>query len=197
MKQRERHGPPAPPGGRVPAPLLRRALLAARYAPTPSRQDRPPTVGRSTLRIVCPSLRTSLRRPDRISGITPDRVSGTRIRARRLDLGLRQSDVAKIVGAYTSTVNTWENGHFAPEVRFMPKIIEFLGYGPFGVPPTSFPGWLKAARVAAGLTRRQLAARLRIHPTTGAKWERGEARPNAGVQNRLEIERAVSADEPN
>lgn len=81
------------------------------------------------------------------------------------------------LGAYTSTVNTWENGHFRPDVRFVPKIIEFLGYDPFGPPATGFPARLNAARVAAGLTRRQLAARIGVHPGTVAKWERGEAEP--------------------
>ena len=102
-----------------------------------------------------------------------------------MDLGLRQSDVAKLLGAYTSTVNTWENGHFTPDVRFVPRIIEFLGYDPFGPPPTSFPARLKAARIAAGLTRRRLAARIGIHPGTVAKWERGEARPSRGFREEI------------
>jgi len=89
------------------------------------------------------------------------------------------------VGAYTSTVNTWENRHFSPDVRFMPKIIEFLGYDPFGAPPTTFPEQLKAARVAAGLTRRQLAAMIRVHPGTVAEWERGEANPLKMMRDRL------------
>lgn len=38
--------------------------------------------------------------------------------------------MARRLGAYTSTVNTWENHHFTPDVRFVPKIIEFLGYAP-------------------------------------------------------------------
>ena len=57
---------------------------------------------------------------------------GDHIRARRLDLGLRQSDVAKRVGAYTSTVNPWDNHHFTPDVHFVPEIIEFLGSTPSG-----------------------------------------------------------------
>ena len=98
-----------------------------------------------------------------------------------MDLGLRQSDVAKRLGAYTSTVDTWENGHFTPEVPFVPKIVEFLGYDPFRPPPTSFP-----ARISAGLTRRQLAARIAVHAATVAKWERGGARPSGPIQARLE-----------
>jgi transcriptional regulator with XRE-family HTH domain len=92
-----------------------------------------------------------------------------------LDLSLRQSDVAKLLGAYTSTVNTWEKGHFTPDVRFVPRIVEFLGYDPFGPPPTA--ARLKAARVAAGLTRRQLAVEVRVQgPTVG---------PGAGTVGRV------------
>ncbi len=94
-----------------------------------------------------------------------------------MDLGLRQSDVARTIGVGTQTVNYWEKNHFNPEPRYVPKIVAFLGYYPFGPPPDSFPAQLKAARVSAGLTRRQLATRLGVHPGTVAEWERGEARP--------------------
>ena len=94
-----------------------------------------------------------------------------------MDLGLRQSDVARTIGVWTSTVNYWENNHFNPEVQYMPQFVAFLGYDPFGPPPATFPLQLRAARVAAGLTRRQLAARLGVHPGTVAEWERGEVRP--------------------
>jgi DNA-binding transcriptional regulator YiaG len=102
-----------------------------------------------------------------------------------MDLGLRQSDVARQLGAYTSKVNTWENHHFTPKVRFVPGIVEFLGYDPFGPAPTAFPAQMKAARVAAGLTRRQMVARLQVHPSTVAKWERGEALPVPVLRKRL------------
>jgi len=92
-------------------------------------------------------------------------------------LGLRQSDLARQIGVWTSTVNTWENHHFDPDVYHVPKIVQFLGYDPFGPPPSSFLARLKAARIGAGLTRRQLAAKLGIHPGTLAEWERGEAKP--------------------
>ena len=102
-----------------------------------------------------------------------------------MDLGLRQSDLAERIGVRTSTVNYWENNQFNPEVQYVPKIVTFLGYDPFGPPPANFALQLKAARIAAGLTRRQLAARLGVHPGTVAEWERGEARPIRALQQRL------------
>jgi transcriptional regulator with XRE-family HTH domain len=102
-----------------------------------------------------------------------------------MDLGLRQSDVAARIGVWTSTVNYWENNHFNPEVQYGPRIVALLGYSPFGRPPASFPLQLKAARIAGGLTRRQVAARIGVHPETVAKWERGETRPTTESIDRL------------
>jgi transcriptional regulator with XRE-family HTH domain len=95
--------------------------------------------------------------------------------------------LAREIGVWTSTVNTWENHHFDPDVQHVPRIVQFLGYDPFGSPPSSFPAGLKAARTAAGLTRRQLAGRLSIHPATVAKWERGEASPIGELRKRLRV----------
>jgi transcriptional regulator with XRE-family HTH domain len=81
------------------------------------------------------------------------------------------------MGVGVSTVNYWENNRFNPEPQYVPKIVAFLGYDPFGKPTDGFPGQLKAARIAAGLTRRQLAFRLGVHPGTVAEWERREAVP--------------------
>jgi transcriptional regulator with XRE-family HTH domain len=104
-----------------------------------------------------------------------------------MDLGLRQSDVAQRIGVWTQTVNYWENNHFKPEVQHVPKIVTFLGYDPFGRPTAGVPGQLKAARIAAGLTRRQVAARLGVHPGTVAEWERGEARPGRTLLDQIRV----------
>ena len=103
-----------------------------------------------------------------------------------MDLGLRQSDVAHRIGVWTSTINYWENNRFNPEVQYVPLIVAFLGYDPFGPTPTSFPLQLKAARIAAGLTRRRLAARLGVHPGTVAEWERDEAEPSEANREQLD-----------
>ena len=103
-----------------------------------------------------------------------------------MDLGLRQSDVTRTLGVWTSTINYWENNHFNPEVQYVPQIVTFLGYDPFPAPHDAFPAQLKAARIAAGLTRRQLAGRIGVHPGTVAEWERGEKRPSKGNRERSE-----------
>ena len=99
-----------------------------------------------------------------------------------MDLGLRQSDVARTIGVWTSTVNYWENGHFNPEPQYVPKIVAFLGYDPFGPPPDGFSAQLKAARIAAGLTRRQLAARVGVHPGYRCRVGAGARQTNRGTR---------------
>lgn len=91
--------------------------------------------------------------------------------------------------------NTWENHHFDPDVQHVPKIVQFLGYNPFAPPPTSFPARLKAARIGGGLTRRQLASKIGIHPATVAKWERGEAQPVVDSRKRLQTKLGLPLNE--
>jgi DNA-binding XRE family transcriptional regulator len=108
-------------------------------------------------------------------------------------LGLRQFDVAKEIGVYPSTLNTWENHHFSPDVRHIPRIVAFLGYNPFGPLPDSYPLRLKAARIGTGLTRRDLAAKVGVHPATVAEWERGKKCPNRKHGERLSVLLRLSA----
>ena len=113
-----------------------------------------------------------------------------------MDLGLRQSDVADRIGVWTATVNYWENNRFNPEVQYVPGLVAFLGYDPFGPPPATFPLQFKAVRIGAGLTRRQLAARLGVHPGAVAEWERGQARPIRELWKRLQTRLRIAPSQP-
>ena len=55
---------------------------------------------------------------------------GDHIRKRRLDLGLTQREVARKLGVTESTIWNWEANRSSRQLRFMPKIIAFLGYDP-------------------------------------------------------------------
>jgi DNA-binding XRE family transcriptional regulator len=48
----------------------------------------------------------------------------------RLDLGLRQKDVAERIGANPKTYENWEQERYEPEVRFIPAVTAFLGIDP-------------------------------------------------------------------
>jgi DNA-binding XRE family transcriptional regulator len=58
---------------------------------------------------------------------------GDYLRHRRLELGLHQKNVAKIIGVSTSSVWNWEHG-LEPELRYQPQIITFLGVNPIPIP---------------------------------------------------------------
>jgi len=62
----------------------------------------------------------------------PDRPAtlGDHIRRRRLELRLLQSQVAECLGANRISVQNWERGVYEPAPRFLPGIIQFLGYDP-------------------------------------------------------------------
>ena len=100
---------------------------------------------------------------------------GEHLKKRRLDLGLRQKDVAAALGANQKTYETWEQGKHEPEVRYWPGIIRFLGYDP-NPPPETFGERIRASRRRQGLSREQLAERLGLDQTTVEAWERGAVR---------------------
>jgi transcriptional regulator with XRE-family HTH domain len=49
------------------------------------------------------------------------------MRARRLNLGLHQKDVAIILGVTTDTICYWENNRVRPSSRLLSKLVDFLG----------------------------------------------------------------------
>ena len=55
------------------------------------------------------------------------RTVGDAIRARRLDLGLRQIEVAELLGCNELTILNWEKGHTCPRRKKYSAIRKFLG----------------------------------------------------------------------
>jgi transcriptional regulator with XRE-family HTH domain len=97
---------------------------------------------------------------------------GEHLRKRRVDLGLRQKDAAERLGANPKTYENWEQEKYEPEFRFLPAIIEFLGYDPTPEPST-LRERIRAARHRQGISQEELARRLGIDPSTVTAWESG------------------------
>src|SRR5207237_301709 len=57
---------------------------------------------------------------------TEIKTLGDRLRARRLDLGLYQKDVAAIIGVTADTICYWENGRVQPSKMLQPRIADFI-----------------------------------------------------------------------
>jgi transcriptional regulator with XRE-family HTH domain len=109
---------------------------------------------------------------------------GDHIRKRRLDLGLRQKDLARLLKANVNTVTNWEVGRSTPALRHVPGIIRFLGYVPFSGGDT-LPERLVAYRRIHGLSQKRLAAQLGVDPSTLARWENGTGYPNETNRRRI------------
>ena len=101
---------------------------------------------------------------------------GDRLRTHRLDLNLLQKQVADQIGVHEQTITGWERNATVPEVRYMPAIIQFLGYDPLP-PATSLSERLATARRVLGLSQRKMATKLGVDPATVNNWETGRHQP--------------------
>jgi transcriptional regulator with XRE-family HTH domain len=108
------------------------------------------------------------------------------IRKRRLELGLRQREVAAELGCDEMTVVNWEKGRSTPRINHMGKIVQFLGYNPLQE-GHSMAERLVSFRSARGRTQRAFAVELGVDPSTLAKWERGERTPTGAFLRRVEL----------
>src|SRR5260370_26935666 len=94
-----------------------------------------------------------------------------------MDLGLNQKEASEKLRVDETTVHNWERNHTVPVVRFIPRIIEFLGYAPFH-PTNSLPERLRAHRLALGLSCRGLAKRLGVDEGSLRSCELGFSTPS-------------------
>jgi transcriptional regulator with XRE-family HTH domain len=102
---------------------------------------------------------------------------GDHLRKKRLDLKLLQKDVAKIIDVDEATIWNWENNYTSPNLYFIPKIVEFLGYVPFNGQTKTLGEKIVNYRRLLGITQKELANRLGIDPTTLARCEHDKGKP--------------------
>jgi transcriptional regulator with XRE-family HTH domain len=99
---------------------------------------------------------------------------GEHIKRRRLEMGLYQKDVAKLLGVTEYTIINWEKGRTEPTVSNIPSLVRFLGYDPAPPEPaTSIAERLRAKRREMGLGQREVARILGVDASTVMRWERG------------------------
>jgi len=109
---------------------------------------------------------------------------GENIRKKRVDLGLLQRQVADMIGVRKDSIYNWERG-VQPGLRFMPKVIEFLGYVPF-IQPTDTLGRLAYYKRINGLSYEGLSAQVGIHFEQLQAWLTGRTTPNKNSMYRIE-----------
>ena len=87
-----------------------------------------------------------------------------------------------------NTVTNWELNRTAPALRFIPKIIQFLGYVTCDATRDSSPlaHQLKAYRRIQGLSQKRVAAALGVDEGTLRRWERGTSTPRGRLKQRVQ-----------
>lgn len=126
-----------------------------------------------------PQYRLSLPRPTttlRGYPLNPSTL-GEHIRKRRIELRLLQIEAAAEIGVTESTVWNWEHGT-QPELRYMPKIIRFLGYAPFNCPEDTIEK-LNYFKTVRGLSYERLGSLMGRSPEQLTDWITRRHKPHA------------------
>lgn len=97
---------------------------------------------------------------------------GEHLKKRRIELGLKQMEVASLLGVHRGTIQLWEQGRGEQGVRSFPSIIRFLGFVPFECDGT-LGGRLAYLRRCSGRTQEELAALTECDPGSIGRWENG------------------------
>jgi DNA-binding XRE family transcriptional regulator len=82
---------------------------------------------------------------------------GDHLRKVRLDRGLSQPDVAKLLRVATDTITCWELNRNQPSAKLAKRIISFLGYFPFLFEGAPLHKQLFYARLVSGKTQKEVA----------------------------------------
>lgn len=103
---------------------------------------------------------------------------GDHLRKRRLDLGLLQKDVAKLLGTNLGSIVNWETNLRSPRIDYVSKIIEFIGYVPFeNSAETTLGEKIVTYRKIKGISQAELARQLGFDPGTVSQWENNHRKP--------------------
>jgi len=139
--------------------------------------------------VALPFAHLALKTPKPRNPAYPEHIKtlGDHLRARRLDLGMHQKDVAALVNATTSTITNWEKGRTSPTLELMPKVIEFLGYNPTRAQEDTWGQRMKRIRIERGFSLKVLASKLGVDPQTVASWEEGRSQPDRRLIRRTTI----------
>jgi transcriptional regulator with XRE-family HTH domain len=102
-----------------------------------------------------------------------------------MDRGITQKAVAQRIGTDQWSVINWERNRTRPALRFIPQILELLGYDP-RLEPVTLGDQIRARREAVGMSRRRLAQELGVDDSMVLRWERGLRVPPGQMAGRLD-----------
>ena len=140
------------------------------------------------MRVRCIFVNTKLWGKKPVNAAYPDELVtlGDHLRKVRLDRGLSQPQVAKLLKATPDTVTGWELNRHEPPARFAKRIIQFIGYFPFNNDRTSIGRQLYNARLLSGKTQEQVAKLTGCDESNLRLIENGKRKPYAKTCARLQ-----------
>lgn len=131
---------------------------------------------------------------------------GSLIRCRRLELGMTQEELGKMIGVQKQAVCKYENGRIDLKRDMMQKLAAALE-----IPPSYLLGThgddveeiknydigqrIRSLRESAGLSQKEFAQKLDISPGRLSNWELGINRPNADMIKTICKELGISAND--
>ncbi len=118
----------------------------------------------------------------------PDKLStlGDHLRKIRLDRGLTQLDVARILNVTSDTIYKWESNLFPPLPKHSNNIMIFLGYVPFEESYQKFHELIRAARIQKGDNLKEAALKIGCDPTALSRIEKNLVNPHANTRSKIE-----------
>jgi transcriptional regulator with XRE-family HTH domain len=111
---------------------------------------------------------------------------GDHLRKVRLDRGMSQPQVAKLLKVTPDTVTGWELNRHQPPVRLAKGIIQFLGYIPFQEEALSIGRKLYFARLLTGKTQEQVSAKIGCDESNLRYIELGKRRPQKQTMAKIQ-----------
>jgi len=112
---------------------------------------------------------------------------GDHIKRRRLELGLLQREVAERLRVKSDTVLNWEHSRTRPTLRYLPKVIAFLGYNPCQSSPTTLGEKVLQYRKSCGMSQKELARQIGLDPTTLSRIERNVGKSFPSILKRVTL----------
>ena len=165
--------------------------ISLSYLPTthPAQNHFSQNAGKSQ-RTLIPALpfstqNSTVSHPKGISYPANPKTIGEHIRKVRMEKKLFQKDVAAFCGVGHECVGCWENNKYTPQVQYMPRVIEFLGYDPTVQNLETLEGQIRQFRHLHGLTLEGLGKLIGVKETTISGWESGEIKPSESSLRKL------------
>lgn len=100
---------------------------------------------------------------------------GDHLLKRQLDLKMPTEQLAEILGIHPHTISQWVVGTNFPQVPYLKKMIEFIGYYPFPEPTTLGERIIRYRRVH-GLNQKEFGDLIGFNESTVCAWERSNGK---------------------